>query len=1233
MGNSKKAMKPIQKKPNLLPSEDYYFLRQKGMEYIEALGSKLWTDYNIHDPGITILELLCYAITDLGYRTGFDIKDFVADSLQKGGHEQGFFSANEILTVNPVTIADYRKLLIDTNGIRNAWLFCKDCPCEMPLYVDCLAEELVYSETTKKVVPRGTYEILLEFEDSVEYGSLNDGKLFHKYSFFDSSTSFTVTLELRLPNWKTIDNQYIIYKNLLDSPNRKITKVEVLKIVDIDLLDVMNASLQKSLRNPVFVDLKISFDNSESFILYQIPLLIHGKSSAIRAIDLVDLKVEIESQPIYNYQKKILKIKDLIQEVNQKLHQNRNLAEDFCRISEVATEDFAFCADIDLQPDADIEKIEAQILFTIEQYLNPPIHFYSLKQLLDDGIPTEDIFNGPSLTHGFIKDAELEKSILKREIRTSDIINLLMDIEGITGVRNFLITKYNPNGTPALPSQPWIQSVSAQHQPRLYIVKSQFLYFKNDLPFQPANDEEIWATLQQLRSTNEQIKLTILDNDLPMPTGTKRQFDDYYPVQYSFPLTYGIGFDGLPETAAPQRKAQAKQLKAYLMFYEQLLVNYLAQLNNVEQLFSIKESAQINTYFSKLLDNQSITNIEDLYFANYESNLKQITESETLALKRKNIFLDHLLARFGEQFTEYTLLMFSSKNQKFSHRKLINDKIHFLKDYPEISKKRAKAFNYLDNLKVCGLQNVAGLKKRIAHLLGLEVLRNYVSINIAKEKDGYSVGFVLNNGQKDLLISEITDKPKTRLEADKLVRKTIDELVVFITQKSNFKKKTGYFIIENDETPKKTIAKSFEKSPTETFTNSELDTQISEIIDWAKKILSAERFFLVEHILLRPRVYGQSLMPTCVEADCETCGDEDPYSFRLTFVMAGWMPLFQNLDFRRYAERMIRLETPAHILPKICWVGNEVCRGDEDNAILCKIVDTLTANLIDPTTAEARKKEICTCAETILEKYNEAFADLYFQNGFKEITDTEQDTLFVATIEKEKILCNGFLKDSFYTAAKTLIINWFKGKESCFQFNTFNKFWCDWLAINKEWIDKKNIVWIAHLLELTLEEAFKNIIGIVPKSERNKIQLEACQFIAERLGKLGDEIKKWIKANPNQLITSGQIETFINAIFNDFELAIEFDATLSVSIKNTFITNFKTNPIAFSDKTEKLSDRIIRLLKTHYYSADTIKLLTAHDNLLGVFSKLKSIYPPATLHDCEDGNDDNPVRLDQTVLG
>src|SRR5258705_11222023 len=109
------APSPIPKHPALEPAEDFYRLRRDGIGFIEQMGSRYWTDYNTHDPGITTLEALCYAITDLAYRIGWDIKDILSpaaassDPSQPYPH-QAFFTARNILTVNPTTAADFRRL-------------------------------------------------------------------------------------------------------------------------------------------------------------------------------------------------------------------------------------------------------------------------------------------------------------------------------------------------------------------------------------------------------------------------------------------------------------------------------------------------------------------------------------------------------------------------------------------------------------------------------------------------------------------------------------------------------------------------------------------------------------------------------------------------------------------------------------------------------------------------------------------------------------------------------------------------------------------------------------------------------------------------------------------------------------------------------------------------------------------------------------------------------------------
>ena len=70
--------------PAELPAaQDFYRLRREGIGHIEQTGSDEWTDYNTHDPGISILEALAYAITELAYRTGFPIEDILASAASR----------------------------------------------------------------------------------------------------------------------------------------------------------------------------------------------------------------------------------------------------------------------------------------------------------------------------------------------------------------------------------------------------------------------------------------------------------------------------------------------------------------------------------------------------------------------------------------------------------------------------------------------------------------------------------------------------------------------------------------------------------------------------------------------------------------------------------------------------------------------------------------------------------------------------------------------------------------------------------------------------------------------------------------------------------------------------------------------------------------------------------------------------------------------------------------------
>ena len=58
-------------------SMDYSALREGGMALIRKWAARNWTDHNVHDPGITILEACSYAMTELGLRLQLDVADLL----------------------------------------------------------------------------------------------------------------------------------------------------------------------------------------------------------------------------------------------------------------------------------------------------------------------------------------------------------------------------------------------------------------------------------------------------------------------------------------------------------------------------------------------------------------------------------------------------------------------------------------------------------------------------------------------------------------------------------------------------------------------------------------------------------------------------------------------------------------------------------------------------------------------------------------------------------------------------------------------------------------------------------------------------------------------------------------------------------------------------------------------------------------------------------------------------
>ena len=98
-------------------------LFQLGITYIQQLGGKVWTDYNAHDPGITILEQVCFALTDIIYRSDFAVCDLLADDYGRIDYPYyGLARPDEVLSAPPQIPSEYQDFIVRTTPqLEQVW--------------------------------------------------------------------------------------------------------------------------------------------------------------------------------------------------------------------------------------------------------------------------------------------------------------------------------------------------------------------------------------------------------------------------------------------------------------------------------------------------------------------------------------------------------------------------------------------------------------------------------------------------------------------------------------------------------------------------------------------------------------------------------------------------------------------------------------------------------------------------------------------------------------------------------------------------------------------------------------------------------------------------------------------------------------------------------------------------------------------------------------------------------
>ena len=601
---------------------DYEALYREGIEYIQQYSGARWTDYNHHDPGITILEYLCFGLTDIGYRCNFSITDLLysRENRRLKPANNAFFPPEKILPCAPLTIRDYRRLLIDRlpEAIVNIWF------------------EPVEDQREKC---RGLYDVRLQ----------------------------------------------------------------------------------------------INKESKES-----------GTPEQIR------------------------------QKVAGLLSENRNLCEDIRHIYILEEQHLDIKTVIDLETDAPAEQVLATLIHELEHFLSPKITFYNPEELLASGMDVNTLFDGPEPRHGYIRMETLKP--LNSIIYLSQLRDVITAMEGVRKVEKLAVLL---NGIPQfeevihIPENTCLGLSAAMknlHGPDDYPIE----FRRNGQPVKPKffMAEQMLTTLtaQKLQYFNQKFALK------QPATNSEKDLADigaYYSIQRFFPAVFGIGAYGLPRDANALRQAQALQLKGLLAIFETLPASYLKQLTRIRDLFSIGEKNAADSSGIIEIDLRQIrqpdtTETDATYFTAFpfdipdielllategpdarretEAALHRIMAANDEAAERRNEFLDHLLARFGETVDGEWLNRFLTAPDDFSAAKkhLIHFKRRILQEYDTLSRDRGKGFDALNRNwdgqaapknAVTGKTikwgetetstwvsyNVSGLKKRLCYLLHLDL--------------------------------------------------------------------------------------------------------------------------------------------------------------------------------------------------------------------------------------------------------------------------------------------------------------------------------------------------------------------------------------------------------------------------------------------------------------------------------------------------------------------------------
>lgn len=569
-----------------------------------------------------------------------------------------------------------------------------------------------------------------------------------------------------------------------------------------------------------------------------------------------------------------LEIEAIGRDIKRELNANRALCSDLNQIRILKRDLISIEARVNIDSFVLGENVLAEIYHKIEKVFNPNVEFLDLDEILEKGYSLAEVYSGTNPKFGFIEPNSLKDKTT--EIYISEIQEIIENVEGVIEIEEIIIYK---NGVRLFED---LISFGEETYPFLekYIhnynqTSDKIVFFRNQKPYEI--DTVILSQLyDSLSISNKQIykKKVIFPDTLDIGSFTKEEIEEYFSIQNELPSLYKLKKNEVGKKTDHKTLAQVKQLKAYLYLFEQILANYLSQLANIRNFFSIDSTAN-NTYFSQLPnDIDDLTSVLNSNNSKKHLNFINVSlETKSEFLERKNKVLDHLLSRFSEAFDINILskLMHSQYDNLSSEEvgfKLLELKKSYANKIVELGRNKIKAFNYLQNH--WDTSNISGLESRIKQLLGVQNLKinslvtplldsfnNHKSDNLFNWKTRRLR--VLNGPEIDVIGLTQSDYAKSNAF---FYSDSYDDFRILFLEAH---KKKNYRILEIEKSKENTFCLLLNSNKGlmpllvyESPDRSSCEELLIKICDRFKTLnVQCEGLFILEHILLRPTVLSE----------------------------------------------------------------------------------------------------------------------------------------------------------------------------------------------------------------------------------------------------------------------------------------------------------------------------------------------------------------------------------------